>query len=159
MFHKRALTAFFFTAALSMALFTGCAEKNADGTVKKKERILPPSSGTHSELLLVMPDELWEGAAGEQFRELYLADVEGLPRDAARDPNIARGPCARGQQRVVPDMLRRALARWRGREAAVRALVLHGMRYGLVEQAWDVLWVGVGCGLGWMAFCVGVDGG
>ena len=83
MFHKRALTAFFFTAALSMALFTGCAEKNADGTVKKKERILPPSSGTHSELLLVMPDELWEGAAGEQFRELYLADVEGLPQAEA----------------------------------------------------------------------------
>ena len=27
-----------------------------------------------------MPDELWEGPAGEAFREIYLADQEGLPQ-------------------------------------------------------------------------------
>jgi len=66
----------------SLALFTascGGEETNADGTVKDT-RILPPSSGTHSELLLVMPDELWLGPAGEAFREIYLADQEGLPQ-------------------------------------------------------------------------------
>lgn len=66
----------------TLALFTascGGEETNADGTVKDT-RILPPSSGTHSELLLVMPDELWLGPAGEAFREIYLADQEGLPQ-------------------------------------------------------------------------------
>jgi len=66
----------------TIALFTascGGEETNADGTVKDT-RILPPSSGTHSELLLVMPDELWLGPAGEAFREIYLADQEGLPQ-------------------------------------------------------------------------------
>lgn len=66
----------------TLALFTascGGEETNADGTVKDT-RILPPSSGTHSELLLVMPDELWLGPAGEAFREIYLADKEGLPQ-------------------------------------------------------------------------------
>ena len=30
-----------------------------------------------------MPDELWEGPAGEAFREIYLADQEGLPQSEA----------------------------------------------------------------------------
>lgn len=83
MFRNSALATFLVTASFSLVLFSGCAEKNADGTTKKKQRILPPSSGTHSELLLVMPDELWEGAPGEEFRALYLADVEGLPQAEA----------------------------------------------------------------------------
>lgn len=64
----------------TIALFTascGGEETNADGTVKDT-RILPPSSGTHSELLLVMPDELWLGPAGEAFREIYLADRKSV---------------------------------------------------------------------------------
>ena len=83
MLRNSALLPFLVTATLSLIVFTGCTEKNADGTTKKKERILPPSSGTHSELLLVMPDALWEGAPGEEFRALYLADVEGLPQAEA----------------------------------------------------------------------------
>lgn len=69
------------TAATIVLFATGCGteETNADGTVKDT-RILPPSSGTHSELLLVMPDELWLGPAGEAFREIYLADQDGLPQ-------------------------------------------------------------------------------
>ena len=69
---------------LFLFLLLGCStpETNPDGT-KKDTRILPPSSGTHSELLLVMPDELWIGPAGEAFRELYLADQEGLPQSEA----------------------------------------------------------------------------
>lgn len=69
---------------LFLLLLLGCSapETNPAGT-KKDTRILPPSSGTHSELLLVMPDELWIGPAGEAFRELYLADQEGLPQSEA----------------------------------------------------------------------------
>jgi hypothetical protein len=69
------------TAATIVLFATGCGteETNADGTVTDT-RILPPSSGTHSELLLVMPDELWLGPAGEAFREIYLADQDGLPQ-------------------------------------------------------------------------------
>jgi len=71
--------------ALSLALVfaTSCSTKNADGTEKKSQRILVPSNGTHSELLLVMPDHLWQGEAGEAFRELYLADQDGLPQSEA----------------------------------------------------------------------------
>ena len=83
MLRNSALATFLVTASFSLVFFSGCAEKNADGTTKKKERILPPSSGTHSELLLVMPDALWEGAPGKEFRALYLADVEGLPQAEA----------------------------------------------------------------------------
>ena len=68
---------------LSLALLAipSCSseESNADGS-KKDTRILPPSSGTHSELLLVMSDDLWQGKAGEVFREKYLEDQEGLPQ-------------------------------------------------------------------------------
>ena len=60
-----------------------CSSTEEDGGPKKDTRILPPASGTHSELLLVMPDELWEGPAGEAFREIYLADQEGLPQSEA----------------------------------------------------------------------------
>ena len=69
---------------LFLFLLLGCSttETNPNGT-KKDTKILPPSSGTHSELLLVMPDELWIGPAGEAFRELYLADQEGLPQSEA----------------------------------------------------------------------------
>lgn len=58
----------------------GCSSSSEEGGGKKPQRILPPSSGTHSELLLVMPDDLWQGESGEAFRELYLADQEGLPQ-------------------------------------------------------------------------------
>ncbi len=83
---------------LFIALFSDCnnTSVNADGS-PKKQRILPPSSGTHSELLVVMPDELWEGKTGEIFREYYLADQEGLPQsepyfDVTRvEPNEANG--------------------------------------------------------------------
>ena len=59
MLRYSALATFIVTVTLSLVVFSGCTEKNADGTTKKKELILPPSSGTHSELLLVMLDELW----------------------------------------------------------------------------------------------------
>lgn len=76
------MTSTLFRTALFGLLVTlgSCAKKNGNVTPVKQERILPPSSGTHSELLVVMPDDLWQGEAGEAFRELYLADQEGLPQ-------------------------------------------------------------------------------
>ncbi|HCP40756.1 MAG TPA: hypothetical protein DIT65_03095 [Cryomorphaceae bacterium] len=62
---------------------SSCSSLEEDKNSKKDTRILPPSSGTHSELLLVMPDELWEGPAGDAFRKIYLADQEGLPQSEA----------------------------------------------------------------------------
>lgn len=72
---------YFCIVAFSLLIFTSCnsGDTNEDGS-KKDTRILPPSSGTHSELLLVMSDDLWLGATGEAFREIYLADQEGLPQ-------------------------------------------------------------------------------
>ncbi|MAZ96295.1 DUF4837 family protein [Schleiferiaceae bacterium] len=69
------------SSVLFFIILSSCSapETNPDGTIKDT-RILPPASGTHSELLLVMPDELWVGAAGQAFRDLYLADQEGLPQ-------------------------------------------------------------------------------
>ena len=63
-----------------LTLAVSCSSTNEDGSPKKKQRILPPSSGTHSELLLVMTDEMWLGSTGEAFREIFLAEQEGLPQ-------------------------------------------------------------------------------
>ena len=68
---------------LSLALLASCDKPAGEGTGKSKadERILPSSQGTHTELLVVMPDELWEGAVGEVFREEFLEPVAGLPKN------------------------------------------------------------------------------
>jgi len=76
---KRTFLLFFLPFALLIFPSCGGEETNEDGS-KKDTRILPSSSGTHSELLLVMSDDLWQGKAGEAFREKYLQDQEGLPQ-------------------------------------------------------------------------------
>jgi hypothetical protein len=64
---------------LPVLVIIGCSKGTQDQKTSD-QRLLPPSSGTHSELLLVMPDDLWEGEPGELFRTYYLADQEGLPQ-------------------------------------------------------------------------------
>lgn len=64
----------------SALLLLSCNQATSTDQSASDQRILAPSSGTHSELLVVMPDELWEGETGATFREIYLADQEGLPQ-------------------------------------------------------------------------------
>lgn len=65
--------------ALSTTLILGSCS-SGEKSNGKKERLLPPASGTHSELLVVMPDDLWMGPTGDAFREAFMADQEGLPQ-------------------------------------------------------------------------------
>ena len=58
------------SAFLLMAL--SCKETN------KKERFLPPSTGSVNSLMVVMENELWRGAIGDKVRELFASPALSL---------------------------------------------------------------------------------
>ena len=74
--------------AIITSLVTSCT---SDG--EKEERLLPSSSGRMNELVVVMKHDLWKGKVGNEVRDIFNADVEGLPqpeplyRVAHIDPN------------------------------------------------------------------------
>lgn len=61
-----------FLSAL-LTLFASCA-----GDPKN---IMPTSQGTHNEMMVVMNDDLWEGAFGSLVRDRLAKPVEGLPQE------------------------------------------------------------------------------
>ncbi len=63
-------------ALLSLTLFVSCDEsKNAN------HRILPNSSGNLNSLQVVADNIIWEGAVGEEIRNIFAAPVNGLPQE------------------------------------------------------------------------------
>lgn len=60
---------------LVIVFFTAC--KN-DGS--KDHRILPSSSGNINNLSIVIDNDLWEGSVGERIRDIFGAEVYGLPQ-------------------------------------------------------------------------------
>jgi len=62
-------------ALLMLALFVSCDEsKNAN------HRILPNSSGNLNSIQVVADNLIWEGAIGEEIRNIFTAPVGGLPQ-------------------------------------------------------------------------------
>lgn len=61
--------------ALSITLFTSC---NSDGS--KGKRIVSASSGNINNLSVVIDNDLWEGDVGDYIREVFGAEVYGLPQ-------------------------------------------------------------------------------
>jgi hypothetical protein len=59
---------------LSILFLNSCKESNPE------DRYVPPSSGTHAELLIVASDTLWRGKVGEALREAFLSEQYGLPQ-------------------------------------------------------------------------------
>ncbi len=61
--------------ALSMLLLIACNSNSSKG-----KRILPESSGNINYLSVVIDNGLWEGNIGENIREIFGAEVYGLPQ-------------------------------------------------------------------------------
>jgi len=61
--------------ALSMLLLIACNSNSSKG-----KRILPASSGNINNLSVVIDNNLWEGTIGESIREIFGAEVYGLPQ-------------------------------------------------------------------------------
>jgi hypothetical protein len=47
----------------------------------KSRKFLPPSTGAVNSLMVVMDNELWQGAVGDKVRELFATRTLGLPWD------------------------------------------------------------------------------
>ncbi len=56
-----------------LALFS-CKENS------KKEKFRPPSTGAVNSVMIVMENELWQGAVGDKVRELFAASVLAVPQ-------------------------------------------------------------------------------
>jgi len=61
--------------ALSMLLLFACNNNSSKG-----KRVLPASSGNINNLSVVIDNNLWEGNIGENIREIFGAEVYGLPQ-------------------------------------------------------------------------------
>jgi len=62
-------------ATFSIMLFVACKEDGA-----KAKRIVSSSSGNINNLSVVIDNNLWEGNVGETIREIFGAEVYGLPQ-------------------------------------------------------------------------------
>jgi Domain of unknown function (DUF4837) len=62
-------------AAFSIMLFVACKDDGA-----KAKRIVSSSSGNINNLSVVIDNNLWEGNVGETIREIFGAEVYGLPQ-------------------------------------------------------------------------------
>ena len=69
--------------ALSIC-FSACKQNNEKGLKPSTSRsVLPPNTGNISELVIVIPDNLWEGSTGEELKNIFQANVLGIPQQEA----------------------------------------------------------------------------
>tara|TARA_B100000700_G_scaffold300434_1_gene368573 strand:- start:1700 stop:2620 length:921 start_codon:yes stop_codon:yes gene_type:complete len=59
--------------SLSVILFS-CV-KNGN-----KKKVLPPNTGKHNEIVLVVDQNLWEGKKGDIIKEIFEKEIAGLPQ-------------------------------------------------------------------------------
>ncbi|MEM6894365.1 MAG: DUF4837 family protein [Bacteroidota bacterium] len=64
----------FYLAALLLVALYSCNNS------KTKTRYLPESTGGINSLMVVIDTELWQGAVGDKVREIFAAQVLGLPQ-------------------------------------------------------------------------------
>ena len=64
-----------FLAILSISLFFNCG-----GESTGKRVVSAPSSGNINTLAVVIDNDLWDGSIGETIREIYAAEIWGLPQ-------------------------------------------------------------------------------
>lgn len=90
-------------AAVLMLAFVSCSDDSAreGGTPTRERRTLAPSNGTHNDLTVICPDDLWEAHVGLAVAEILGAPAEGLPQAEPRFGIIHAAP------EKVNDLLRR----------------------------------------------------
>lgn len=54
---------------------------SCDNGGKRNKNLLPPSSGRAGEIIIVMDSALWKGPVGDEIKEIFRAEVKGLPRE------------------------------------------------------------------------------
>jgi len=89
----------FFT--FSALIILSCTENTTPS-----EKYLPPSSGTHNELLIVCDDTLWRSLAGKMLIETFAHEQEGLPQSEGifqltRIPTSAFAPLFKKAKSIV----------------------------------------------------------
>ncbi|MDH5602494.1 MAG: DUF4837 family protein [Cyclobacteriaceae bacterium] len=60
-----------------LIILTGCSGKNG----KSNPGLLPPASGQSAEIILSMDSLQWRGALGDSIRQIFSAEIQGLPRE------------------------------------------------------------------------------
>jgi hypothetical protein len=65
----------------ALAILTACSSDPEGISSQKDERILPSSTGTHSEMLIVVDNELWDGQLGKDLRDAFSVTQYGLPQN------------------------------------------------------------------------------
>ena len=74
---------FIFIAVLSIC-FSSC-KQNPKSQLKPdvSRSVLPPNTGNISELVIVVPDKLWNGSTGKVLQSVFQANVLGIPQQEA----------------------------------------------------------------------------
>jgi hypothetical protein len=76
-------TFLYFFVGLSLC-FSACKQNTEKGLKPSTSRsILPPSTGNISELVIVVPDNLWQGSTGLELKNIFQANVLGIPQQEA----------------------------------------------------------------------------
>ena len=64
--------------------FSACKQNTKDGLKPATSRsVLPPNTGNISELVIVIPDNLWNGSTGEELKNIFQTNVLGIPQQEA----------------------------------------------------------------------------
>ena len=46
----------------------------------QQKKILTESTGEQNEIILVIDDNIWEGAIGDTLRKIFQFEIDGLPQ-------------------------------------------------------------------------------
>ena len=77
-------SAFLFLFVALSVCFSACKQNNEKGLKPSTSRsVLPPNTGNISELVIVIPDNLWKGSTGEELKNIFQANVLGIPQQEA----------------------------------------------------------------------------
>ena len=72
---------FIYAAIATITLLASCSQKEENtSTTTFKKKYLPPSSGTHAEMVIVCADDLWQGKVGEEILNVFGEEQYGLPQ-------------------------------------------------------------------------------
>ena len=72
---------------------SSCKQSSSQDLKPTKSRsILPPNTGNISEIVIVIPDDLWSGDVGQALKEIFQANVLGIPQQEAMFDVFAINP-------------------------------------------------------------------
>ncbi len=77
-------SAFFYLFVVLSVCFSACKQSPENELKPSTSRsVLPPNTGNISELVIVVPDKLWEGNIGADLKSIFQANVLGIPQQEA----------------------------------------------------------------------------